>query len=316
MKFALHQLAKALVLGTAYAASPSNHVRNFGWPSTFLETNGVAIGWLPSNGNASEGVTSLRYTMTEINARLGANGATYGMYSHLDSQQYNGYELMEEFDDVVNSGAIFVPSVMPVLAQGFVGITKDVAYQVADVMRKFTERGVRVWLRFGHEMNWYVDPAAEPRYYGTPAEFVVAWQNVAEAVADNPLVQMFWSPNNIGNGSADVLDPWYPGDETVDLVGIDCYPNAEYQDFEYMYKNFYDRYSAGKNKPFAIGETGANATYKEWWLSQLVGQSRHEYPNYVSMSWFEYLKGDDFRLVMAGKRVLEETKRALALDHY
>ena len=100
--------------------------------------------------------------MTEINARLGAKGATYGMYSHLDSQQYNGYELMEEFDDVVNSGAIFVPSVMPMLAQGFVGITKDVASQVADVMRKFTERGVRVWLRFGHEMNWYVDPVSTP----------------------------------------------------------------------------------------------------------------------------------------------------------
>lgn len=32
---------------------------------------------------------------------------------------------------------------------------------------------------------------------------------------------MFWSPNNLGGGPADSLDEWYPGDEYVDLVGID-----------------------------------------------------------------------------------------------
>ena len=98
--------------------------------------------------------------MKDINAKLGAMSSTYGMYSHLTSDQYDGYELLEEFDDVVRSGAVFVPSVMPVLAAGFSGITPNVAEQVAFVMRKFTDRGVRVWLRFGHEMNWYVDPVS------------------------------------------------------------------------------------------------------------------------------------------------------------
>lgn len=87
--------------------------------------------------------------------------STYGMYSHLNSDTYDGYELLEEYDDVITSGAVFVPSVMPVLNSGFSGITPDVASQVATVMRKFTDKGVVVWLRFGHEMNWYVDPVGD-----------------------------------------------------------------------------------------------------------------------------------------------------------
>jgi hypothetical protein len=83
------------------------------------------------------------------------------MYSHLDSENYNGYELLEEYDDVISSGAVFIASVMPVLASGFSGVTPEVASQVAAVMREFTDKGVVVWLRFAHEMNWYVDPVRQ-----------------------------------------------------------------------------------------------------------------------------------------------------------
>lgn len=102
--------------------------------------------------------------MKETNERLGAISSTYGMYSHINSQNYNPYELMEEFEDVVSSGAVFVPSVMPVLQAGFTAINSDVASQIAQAMRAFTDRGVVVWLRYGFEMNWYVNPvSSEPR---------------------------------------------------------------------------------------------------------------------------------------------------------
>lgn len=35
-------------------------------------------------------------------------------------------------------------------------VTSSVASQVASVLEQFTGRGVEVWLRFGHEMNYYV----------------------------------------------------------------------------------------------------------------------------------------------------------------
>jgi len=253
--------------------------------------------------------------MKEINQRLGAVSSTYGMYSHLNSNDYDGYELLEEFLDVVNSGAVFIPSVMPVLTTGFSGITLNIASQVATVMRKFTDKGVVVWLRFAHEMNWYVDPAASPRYYGTIPEYISAWKAIANAVSDNPLVWMFWSPNNLGGNPASELDQWYPGDDVVDLVGIDCYPQFTNQTFEWCYKDFYDRFSAAKQKPFAIGETGADAELKDEWIKELVGQSRADYPNYISMSWFEYLKqGVDYRLVMGDEETLKQTKKTVGLN--
>jgi beta-mannanase len=135
-------------------------------------------------------------------------------------------------------------------------------------------------------------------------------------VADNPLVKMFWSPNNLGGNPASDLDEWYPGDDIVDLVGIDCYPQFTNQTFEWCYQDFYDRFSAGKQKPFAIGETGGDAELKENWLKQLVNQNNADYPNYISMSWFEYLKqGVDFRVVVGNQTVLEQTKETLGLSH-
>lgn len=79
---------------------------------------------------------------------------------------------------------------------------------------------------------------------------------------------------------------------------------------------FYDRFSRNKNKPFAIGETGADADLKEIWIKQLASQSRIDYPNYISISWFEYLKqGVDFRLVEGNEEILKQTKETLGLGH-
>ena len=38
----------------------------------------------------------------------------------------------------------------------FSEVTSSVASQVASVLEQFTSQGVEVWLRFGHEMNYYV----------------------------------------------------------------------------------------------------------------------------------------------------------------
>ena len=93
--------------------------------------------------------------MAQLDAALGAKASTYGWYSQLSSTTYDGSQLTEVLSDVVASGAVFQPAVMPTLSAGFGAITPDVANQVAAVMKKFTDQGVEVWLRFGHEMNWY-----------------------------------------------------------------------------------------------------------------------------------------------------------------
>lgn len=64
-------------------------------------------------------------------------------------QQYDSIEA-----DVVQSGAVFIASIMPNKVR-FSDITPTVAGQIAGVLERFTSQGVEVWLRFAHEMNWY-----------------------------------------------------------------------------------------------------------------------------------------------------------------
>lgn len=94
--------------------------------------------------------------MADINSKLGAKASTYGWYSQITGSTYDGSQLLAVLNDVVSSGAVFQPAIMPTLAAGFNGVTPAVASQVAAVLKKFTDQGVEVWLRFGHEMNWYV----------------------------------------------------------------------------------------------------------------------------------------------------------------
>ena len=64
-------------------------------------------------------------------------------------QQFDSIE-----EDVVQSGAVFIPSIMPTHVS-FSDITPTIAGQINDVLERFTSQGVEVWLRFAHEMNWY-----------------------------------------------------------------------------------------------------------------------------------------------------------------
>lgn len=62
------------------------------------------------------------------------------------------------------------------------------------------------------------------KYHGTTAEFKAMWTAVAKAV-DRSKVKMFWSPVGpfkAGDTVATLNNDWYPGDDVVDLVGLDA----------------------------------------------------------------------------------------------
>lgn len=277
-----------------------------GFPDDTLKTNCVSIGFLPSEGDAN----SPRYTMADINSKLGAKSATYGWYAQITSDGFSGQQFLNIKDDIVSSGAVFVASVMPYI--DFSAVTPDIANQVASVLKQFTDAGVTVWLRYGHEMNYYV---TDGTYKGDAGSFVQSWKNIYNAACkDNDKIACFWSPNQAGNPASD-LQSWWPGEEFVDLVGIDCYPTKNDDTsssdlFDKLYGGFYDAFSKPYGLPFAIGETGAGAGQKGAWLKTLVEQ-KERYPLYVSMSWFEYDKEADFRIVETDEGTLGQTKGTL-----
>ncbi|KAK4075554.1 hypothetical protein Trihar35433_2114 [Trichoderma harzianum] len=267
----LISLAPFLV-GLAYG-NPVVLKRADGLPTNCVYVNNIAFGALPSDGEPGQ---SPQYSMAQLNSALGAKICGYGWYSQVSSSNYDGSQLTAVMSDVVSSGAVFQPAVMPTLPLG--DFTASTASQVASVLEKFTSQGVEVWLRFGHEMNYYLSVGT---YSGTAAQFVNAWKLMAAAVAGNDKIKMWWSPNNVGNNVGSVAQYW-PGADT---------------------------YSAAYNIPFAIGETGyCGSSGADDWLSAIMNPPSG-YPNYIAASWFEYSKECDFRIIESGN--LAETQQIL-----
>ena len=198
----------------------------------------------------------------------------------------------------------------------------------------FTSKGVTVWLRFAHEVNYYVTVGTyqggstpNPTPYrasrlvlyfmemlmlsDNPSEYLTAWQNMYAASQSDDKILMHWSPND--DTTSEPVAPWWPGSEYVDIVGVDYYPNADdgLPDFQTAYGSFYNTYAAQQGLPFAIGETGtqlstgasASIEQREQWLTAVINPSGGfgNYPNYVSCTWFEYnsnTQGPDFTVVI------------------
>ncbi|KAG8528243.1 uncharacterized protein KY384_007160 [Bacidia gigantensis] len=263
-------------------------------PAGCQQKNDIGIGWLPSD-------TSL----STIEGSLGAPSCWDGQYAQItttgaytDSNQ----QLLGHLKDISNpANTIFVASVMPTISMSQVDDT--VAQGVANVLSQFTTKGIEVWLRYAHEMNYYTTSGSEGGHYdGNPDTFKTSWAAMSRAVKANAKIKMFWSPNS---GSPDDLQQWYPTEGQVDMVGIDIYPK-EQQSFADVYGAFCQKFSSA-SIPFVIGETGAGPSLKDGWFKELVSpEAKTACPNYLGFSWFEYDKEADFRVATAGENIAKQ----------
>jgi hypothetical protein len=201
-----------------------------------------------------------------------------------------------------------------------------------------TSRPFQVALRFAPEMNgnW--------KEYGMkPSAYRALWTRIYQGVKQvAPTVSFVWAPNyspfypfsfqgpntpedlalldTNGNGQVDMGDdpyaPFYPGDEYVDWVGLSIYWKGEGRPntipppgrfINYVNSgNFYQTYSALKNKPFMIaeGSSGWFPTFpifttelemkQAWWRQSITDPTIYTtFPNLKLVSQFEYRKIED-----------------------
>jgi hypothetical protein len=210
--------------------------------------------------------------------------------------------------------------------------------QMADLNRG----GRRVLMRFAPEMNgnW--------NYWGQqPTRFLALWRRIFTALArDAPLTSMVWAPSS-GNGypyggqttsAEDLLlldtngdgvlnsrddpySPFYPGDNMVDWVGLSIYyygPRFPWVNNELPGPNvfetilnegdFYNVYSAVKQKPFMLAETAASfhldsptgpgpghlPIAQAFWRQYLTNPAMlNKYPKLKLVSLFEFQKVEE-----------------------
>jgi hypothetical protein len=158
--------------------------------------------------------------------------------------------------------------------------------------------GATVYLRPFYEFD---QPVGHPRYIGTPAQVVAAWQRLVglfrAAGATN--VKFVWCPMafDYANG---VAQQFWPGAAYVDYVGADGYnfPGPHWSTFGHIFTAAYS-YSVAQAKPLFIAETAANSLDPRgpaWIAGGEAWVQAH--PNVAAVVYFDSIspKGYDFRL--------------------
>lgn len=163
--------------------------------------------------------------------------------------------------------------------------------------------GTPVHLRFAHEFNgdWY---PWTPRHGTTPDTYVAAWRHTHDlfcrAGATN--VQWVWSPDATARGDVP-LRAWFPGDDHVDIVGIDGYnwgttrPWSRWTPPVELFEPAVTEVRALTDRPMMIAEVGCaeDGGDKADWICAFVewaGAQR----DIDAVVWFDHDKETDWRI--------------------
>jgi mannan endo-1,4-beta-mannosidase len=173
-----------------------------------------------------------------------------------------------------------------------------------DYLRKWADElangGQDVLLRFAHEFNgtWYP-------WSASAEEYVSAWRHLhrlfRERGATN--VTWVWAPD-AGPISSEPLTPWYPGDEYVDVLGIDGYnwgttlPGSRWTGPTEIFRDaLAELRRVSDAKPILVTEVGCAEAGgdKAEWIGELVRMMAGE-PQVIGFVWFHHDKETDWRL--------------------
>ncbi|PVY29979.1 glycoside hydrolase family 26 protein [Williamsia muralis] len=289
-------------------------------------------------------------TLTEYSDQLGHHPAVTVSFTDFPYDDVARQGLRQAVEQIRDESKIMLLTLEPY--DGLQAITPDVVDSFAADLAEFNASGVPVIVRFAHEMNgsWY--PWSQQ-----PALYRETFTHIADAVhAAAPVSGMMWAPNYGGGypfaggkyspppGTPDfiALDtdddgrltmgdnsyaPFYPGDESVDWVGMSLYhwgarypwgenevpePNKFADQLTGRYNgangddsalpDFYDVYGVQHGKPVAIPETAAlynpaatagpgATTIKGSWWSQIFSPTIPErFPQLKMINWFEWQK--------------------------
>ena len=160
-----------------------------------------------------------------------------------------------------------------------------------------------VLFRFDNEMNgawcWY-----SATYAGKDTNIYKAvWRRVHglfDEVGVNNVLWV-WNPNDISLPNSKWNHPlmYYPGDDMVDIIGLTGYNAGNYfagdtwREFPDIYRSLYADYSGWFDKPFIIGEFGANSIGgdKVTWIDRMF-REMPQFPRIKVAIWWSWTDWD------------------------
>lgn len=279
-------------------------------------------------------------SIPELNARLGFAPAVYVQFFHFEMTAVIRRELTNFLAQVAEVQAIALLTLEP--WNGLETVTQKSCREIAQICANAEAQGIGgIIIRFAHEMNgnWYAW-GQQPFLY--KEKFRLLAQSIHSMTTRSA---MLWAPNyGVGYpferlvpppGSSDYLaldtnkdgqittrddpyEPYYPGDDVVDWVGMTLYhwgrqfPWGENEmpepgslagaltgTFQGSVPNFYARYCQAGGKPFAIAETAAfyntqapgpaELDLKQAWWRQIFN-TIPRFPMVKCVNWFDEFK--------------------------
>lgn len=192
--------------------------------------------------------------------------------------------------------------------------------------------GLRAWgkpviLRWAHEMNHPRYPWSVGVNGNTVADFHRAWRRLRgifrEAGADN--VTWLWCPTIDwpGSGKHSFAD-LYPGDDVVELVGVDGYNGGTavdwggWQSFDEVFGHSIERLRALTSRPIVIGEVGCaeEGGDKGAWVEHTLSVALPgAFADIRGVVWFNQRLEADWRLQSSAAPLLA-ARRSLQSQHY
>lgn len=170
--------------------------------------------------------------------------------------------------------------------------------------RQFKMIGDPVFVRFGNEMNgdWSTWSAW---FYGKDTDiFKMAWDYVyrifKEEGATNVIFVFNPHDRSFPNFKWNHYLLYYPGDQTVDWIGLTGYNNGTsypadlWREFDTIYEPLYREYMYYfKDKPFIITEFASNEIGgdKAKWIKRAMESLAANYPNIKIAVWFNQIDG-------------------------
>lgn len=140
--------------------------------------------------------------------------------------------------------------------------TASCAAWLAAIGQDVKRFGHRVIFTFAHEFNvsgqypwsWHDSE------HTTPAQWIKAWDTVQADIDQHGASQLawwMWAPNAYTEGTTTPFTPWWPGQQHVDMVGIDGYPQTQYglDTFQELFGKSFAEMKKLTKLPIFISET-------------------------------------------------------------
>ena len=161
-----------------------------------------------------------------------------------------------------------------------------------------------VLIRMLHEMNgnwfaWGIGYERDGKLVNSEASYKAAWIKLHDAFTDRcgDDIRFIWAVNHISIGEGTSIMGGYPGDEYVDLVGIDGYnwgtkASWGWQDFYAIFQSGLCTLERETTKPILIAEVGSSEAGgdKARWIQDLTAniQARERLRGFVWLNDHKY----------------------------